>query len=116
NTGSRKSWAAGDATSRAVRLALMVAKGEMGYASVMRAKTWGFYDVLFDGKPFTLPRAYGSYVMENILFKISFPAEFHAQTAVECAMALHPRVRDRIGHIRRITIPTHESPTGTIDK
>ena len=116
NTGSRKSWAAGDATSRAVRLALMVAKGEMGYPSVLSAKTWGFYDVLFDGKPFTLPRAYGSYVMENILFKISFPAEFHAQTAVECAMALHPRVRDRIGHIRRITIRTHESAMRIIDK
>src|SRR5690348_8379585 len=84
NTGSRKSWAAGDATSRAVRLALMVAKGEMGYPSALSANTWGFYDVLFKGKPFTLPRPYGSYVMENILFKISFPAEFHAQTAVEC--------------------------------
>jgi len=116
NTGSRKSWAAGDATSRAVRLALMVAKAEMGYPSALSAKTWGFYDVLFKGKPFTLPRPYGSYVMENILFKISFPAEFHAQTAVECAMALHPRVRDRIGHIRRITIRTHESALRIIDK
>jgi len=116
NTGSRKSWAAGDATSRAVRLALMAAKGEMGYPSVLSAKTWGFYDVLFQGKPFVLQRPYGSYVMENILFKISFPAEFHAQTAVECAMALHPRVRDRIGQVRRITIRTHESAMRIIDK
>ena len=116
NTGSRKSWAAGDATARAVRLALMAAKGEMGYPSVLSAKTWGFYDVLFEGKPFALPRPYGSYVMENVLFKISFPAEFHAQTAVECAMALHPRVRERIGQIRRITIRTHESALRIIDK
>src|SRR5947199_7016870 len=96
NTGSRKSWAAGDATARAVRLALMAAKGEMGYPSVLTAKTWGFYDVLFKGKPFTFQRPYGSYVMENVLFKISYPAEFHAQTAVECAMALHPKVRERL--------------------
>ena len=116
NTGSRKSWAAGDATSRAVRLALMVAKGEMGYPSVLSAKTWGFYDVLFKGKPFAIPRPYGSYVMENVLFKISFPAEFHAQTAVECAMALHPKVRDRLDAIRRITIRTHESAIRIIDK
>src|SRR3954470_1027841 len=88
NTGSRKSWAAGDATSRAVRLALMTLKGEMGYPSALSAKTWGFYDVLFKGKPFILPRPYGSYVMKHVLFKISFPAEFHAQTAVECAVAL----------------------------
>ena len=116
NTGSRKSWAAGDATARAVRLALMAARGEMGYPSVLSAKTWGFYDVLFKGKPFELKRPYGSYVMENVLFKISFPAEFHAQTAVECAMALHPRVRDRIKEIRRITIRTHESAMRIIDK
>src|SRR5437870_10750034 len=116
NTGSRKSWAAGDATARAVRLALMVAKGEMGYPSVLTAKTWGFYDVLFKGKPFAFPRPYGSYVMENVLFKISFPAEFHAQTAVECAMALHPKVRDRLDAIRRITIRTHESAIRIIDK
>jgi 2-methylcitrate dehydratase len=116
NTGSRKSWAAGDATARAVRLALMVAKGEMGYPSVLTAKTWGFYDVLFKGKPFTFQRPYGSYVMENVLFKISFPAEFHAQTAVECAMALHPKVRDRLDAIRRITIRTHESAIRIIDK
>src|SRR6059036_3460609 len=96
NTGSRKSWAAGDATSRAVRLALIAKTGEMGYPSVLTATTWGFYDVLFRGKPFRFPRRYGSYVMENVLFKISFPAEFHAQTAVECAMQLHPEVKDRL--------------------
>jgi 2-methylcitrate dehydratase len=116
NTGSRKSWAAGDATARGVRLALMVAKGEMGYPSALTAKTWGFYDVLFKGKPFAFQRPYGSYVMENVLFKISYPAEFHAQTAVECAMALHPSVRDRIDAIRRITIRTHESAIRIIDK
>jgi 2-methylcitrate dehydratase len=116
NTGSRKSWAAGDATARAVRLALMVAKGEMGYPSVLSAKTWGFYDVLFKGKPLTLSRPYGSYVMENVLFKISYPAEFHAQTAVECAMALHPRLAGRLDAIRRITIRTHESALRIIDK
>jgi 2-methylcitrate dehydratase len=116
NTGSRKSWAAGDATSRAVRLALMVAKGEMGYPSVLTAKTWGFYDVLFKGKPFAFQRPYGSYVMENVLFKISFPAEFHAQTAVECAMALHRQVASRLDDIARITIRTHESAIRIIDK
>src|SRR5499427_7624265 len=116
NTGSRKSWAAGDATSRGVRLAFMASKGEMGYPSVLTAKTWGFYDVLFKGKPFVFQRPYGSYVMEHVLFKISYPAEFHAQTAVECAMALHPRVKDRIDAIRRITIRTHESAIRIIDK
>ena len=116
NTGSRKSWAAGDATSRAVRLALIAKTGEMGYPSVLTAKTWGFYDVLFDGRPFRFERPYGSYVMEHVLFKISFPAEFHAQTAVECAMQLHPRVRDRLADIRRITIRTHESALRIIDK
>jgi 2-methylcitrate dehydratase len=116
NTGSRKSWAAGDATSRAVRLALMTAKGEMGYPSVLTAKTWGFYNVSFKGKPFRFKRAYGSYVMENVLFKISFPAEFHAQTAVECAMALHPQLKGRIDAIRKITIRTHESAIRIIDK
>ncbi|HEV2976465.1 MAG TPA: bifunctional 2-methylcitrate dehydratase/aconitate hydratase, partial [Casimicrobiaceae bacterium] len=116
NTGSRKSWAAGDATARGVRLALMVAKGEMGYPSVLTAKTWGFYDVLFKGKPLVLSRPYGSYVMENVLFKISYPAEFHAQTAVECAMALHPRLSTRLDAIRRITIRTHESALRIIDK
>jgi 2-methylcitrate dehydratase len=116
NTGSRKSWAAGDATARGVRLALMAAKGEMGYPSALTAKTWGFYEVLFKGKPFVFQRPYGSYVMEHVLFKISYPAEFHAQTAVECAMALHPRVRDRIDAIRRIVIRTHESAIRIIDK
>ena len=116
NTGSRKSWAAGDATSRAVRLALIAATGEMGYPSVLTAKTWGFYDVLFKGQPFRFDRPYGSYVMEHVLFKISFPAEFHAQTAVECAMQLHPIVRDRLSDIRRITIRTHESALRIIDK
>jgi len=116
NTGSRKSWAAGDATSRAVRLALMALKGEMGYPSALTAKTWGFYDVLFKGKPFKFTRRYGSYVMENVLFKISFPAEFHAQTAVECAVRLHPEVSDRIGDIRKIVITTHESAIRIIDK
>src|SRR5262245_57613969 len=116
NTGSRKSWAAGDATSRAVRLALMVARGEMGYPSALSARTWGFYDVLFKGKPFAFQRPYGSYVMENVLFKISFPAEFHAQTAVECAMALHPLVGHRLDDIARITIRTHESAIRIIDK
>src|SRR5205823_8641163 len=90
NTGSRKSWAAGDATSRAVRLALISRTGEMGYPSVLTAKTWGFYDVSFRGQEFKFQRPFASYVMEHILFKISFPAEFHAQTAVEAAMSLHP--------------------------
>src|SRR5438094_7310397 len=109
NTGSRKSWAAGDATSRAVRLALIAKTGEMGYPSVLTAKTWGFYDVLFRGKPFRFPRRYGSYVMENVLFKISFPAEFHAQTAGEAAVLLSPEVKDRLDEIKRIETVTHES-------
>lgn len=116
NTGSRKSWAAGDATSRAVRLALMALKGEMGYPSALSAKTWGFYDVLFKATPFKFARRYGSYVMENVLFKISFPAEFHAQTAVECAVRLHPKVKDRIDDIRKVVITTHESAIRIIDK
>jgi 2-methylcitrate dehydratase len=116
NTGSRKSWAAGDATSRAVRLALISMKGEMGYPSVLSARTWGFYDVLFKGNPFKFQRPYGSYVMEHVLFKISFPAEFHAQTAVECAMQLHPQVKDRLDQIQRIVIRTHESAIRIIDK
>jgi 2-methylcitrate dehydratase len=119
NTGSRKSWAAGDATSRAVRLALIAKTGEMGYPSVLSAKTWGFYDVLFKGKPFAFQRPYGSYVMENVLFKISFPAEFHAQTAVEAAMALQ-RELSKAGkstdYIKRITIRTHEACLRIIDK
>jgi 2-methylcitrate dehydratase len=116
NTGSRKSWAAGDATSRAVRLALMTLKGEMGYPSVLTAKTWGFYDVLFKGKPFRFKRPFGSYVMENVLFKISFPAEFHAQTAVEAAIRLHPQVKDRLDAVKKIVITTHESAIRIIDK
>jgi 2-methylcitrate dehydratase len=116
NTGSRKSWAAGDATSRAVRLALITMKGEMGYPSVLTAKTWGFYDVLFRGNAFKFQRPYGSYVMEHVLFKISFPAEFHAQTAVECAMKLHPLVKNRLDQIQRIVIRTHESAIRIIDK
>jgi 2-methylcitrate dehydratase len=116
NTGSRKSWAAGDATSRAVRLALISRTGEMGYPSVLSAKTWGFYDVLFKGKEFGFQRPFGSYVMENVLFKISFPAEFHSQTAVEAAMQLHPVVKNRIEEIRKITIRTHEAAIRIIDK
>ncbi len=116
NTGSRKSWAAGDATSRAVRHALIALTGEMGYPSALSAKTWGFWDVLFRGKPFAFPQAYGSYVMENVLFKISFPAEFHAQTAVECAMKLHPAVKDRIDAIDKIMIETQEPGVRIIDK
>jgi len=122
NTGSRKSWAAGDATSRAVRLALMAMKGEMGYPSALSAKGWGFYDVLFKGQPFKFQRPYGSYVMEHVLFKISFPAEFHAQTAVECAFALHQQIAHRvdtlekIDQIDKIVITTHESAIRIIDK
>jgi 2-methylcitrate dehydratase len=116
NTGSRKSWAAGDATSRAVRLALLAVHGEMGYPSALTAPTWGFFDVLFKGKPFTYPQHFASYVMENILFKISFPAEFHGQTAVECALQLHPAVRDRIEDIEKVVIETQESGVRIIDK
>jgi 2-methylcitrate dehydratase len=116
NTGSRKSWAAGDATSRAVRLALIALKGEMGYPSALTAKTWGFQDAIFRGGTIRLPQPLGSYVMENVLFKISFPAEFHAQTAVEAAMSLHPQVRDRIDQIERIRIETQEPGVRIIDK
>ncbi|OZI57336.1 bifunctional 2-methylcitrate dehydratase/aconitate hydratase [Bordetella genomosp. 4] len=119
NTGSRKSWAAGDATSRAVRLALIAKTGEMGYPSVLSAKTWGFYDVLFKGQPFKFQRPYGSYVMENVLFKISFPAEFHAQTAVECAMTIHDQLvaaGRSVGDIKQIIIRTHEACIRIIDK
>ncbi|HET6206132.1 MAG TPA: bifunctional 2-methylcitrate dehydratase/aconitate hydratase [Terracidiphilus sp.] len=119
NTGSRKSWAAGDATSRAVRLALMARAGEMGYPSVLTTKTWGFYDVSFHGQPFRFQRPYGSYVMENVLFKISYPAEFHAQTAVEAAMTLRGQL-DQLDktadNIRAITIRTHEACLRIIDK
>jgi 2-methylcitrate dehydratase len=116
NTGSRKSWAAGDATSRAVRHALIALAGEMGYPSALSAATWGFYDVLFKGKAFLLPQPFGSYVMENILFKIAYPAEFHAQTAVECAMQLHPLVVARLPEIERIVIETQEPGVRIIDK
>ena len=117
NTGSRKSWAAGDAASRAVRLALQALRGEMGYPSALSAKLWGFQDVLLRGKPLRIPnQGFATYVMENILFKISFPAEFHAQTAVEAALALHPEVKDRLGAIERVTIETQESGKRIIDK
>jgi 2-methylcitrate dehydratase len=119
NTGSRKSWAAGDATSRAVRLALIAKTGEMGYPSVLTAKTWGFYDVLFEGREFKFQRPYGSYVMENVLFKISFPAEFHSQTAVEAAITLHAQLRaagKTVEDISKITIRTHEAAIRIIDK
>jgi 2-methylcitrate dehydratase len=119
NTGSRKSWAAGDATSRAVRLALFSLKGEMGIPGVLTAKGWGFYDALFKGQEFKFQRPYGSYVMEHVLFKISFPAEFHSQTAVECAMSLHEKLK-RMGKtaddIKKISIRTHEAAIRIIDK
>ena len=116
NAGPRKSWAAGDATSRAVRLALLVLKGEIGYPSALTAPTWGFYDVCFKGEQFAFQRPYGSYVMENVLFKISFPAEFHAQTAVEAAVRLHAQVAHRIDDIERIVLTTHESAIRIISK
>jgi 2-methylcitrate dehydratase len=116
NTGSRKSWAAGDATSRAVRLALIALTGEMGYPSALTAPKWGFSDVLFGGTDVTLARPLGSYVMENVLFKISYPAEFHAQTAVEAAMQLHPFVRDRLHDVERVIIETQEPGVRIIDK
>ena len=119
NTGSRKSWAAGDATSRGVRLALMARSGEMGYPSALTAKTWGFYDVSFGGREFKFQRPYGTYVMENVLFKVSYPAEFHAQTAVEAAMKLHSRLASRgldATKIRAITVRTHQACLRIIDK
>jgi 2-methylcitrate dehydratase len=116
NTGSRKSWAAGDATSRGVRHALIAKTGEMGYPSALSAQKWGFCDVLFGGKPLSFPQGYGSYVMENILFKISFPAEFHAQTAVECAMQIHPQLAGRLGDVKEIVIETQEPGVRIIDK
>ena len=116
NTGSRKSWAAGDATSRGVQHALMALKGEMGYPSALSAKTWGFCDVLCRGQPLKLPRPFDSYVMENVLFKISYPAEFHAQTAVEAAIGLHRMVRDRLAEIAKVVITTQESAIRIIDK
>ncbi|HVT72099.1 MAG TPA: bifunctional 2-methylcitrate dehydratase/aconitate hydratase [Lacunisphaera sp.] len=116
NTGSRKSWAAGDATSRAVRLALIALTGEMGYPSALTAGTWGFEHVSFRGRTLHLARPLGSYVMENVLFKISFPAEFHAQTAVECALRLHPQVQGRLDQVERVELTTHESAIRIIDK
>lgn len=116
NAGPRKSWAAGDATSRGLRLAMMVMKGEIGYPGALSAKTWGFYDVSFGGKPFAFQRDYGSYVMEHILFKLSFPAEFHAQTAVEAAVTLHPEVAGRLDAIERIELTTHDSAIRIIAK
>ena len=117
NTGSRKSWAAGDATSRAVRHALFALKGEMGYPSALTAKGWGFQDVLFKGKNVTVPaQGFGTYVMEHVLFKISFPAEFHAQTAVEAAILLHPHVARRLDEVTRVVIETQESGKRIIDK
>jgi 2-methylcitrate dehydratase len=116
NTGSRKSWAAGDAASRGVRLALMAIAGEMGYPSALSAPVWGFQDVLLRGQPLSRPQPFGSYVMENVLFKISWPAEFHAQTAVECALHLHPLVKDRLDDVERIMIETQESGVRILDK
>lgn len=117
NAGPRKSWAAGDATSRAVRLAQIVRDGgQIGYPSVLTAPKWGFYDVLFKGNPFKFQRPYGSYVMEQILFKISYPAEFHSQTAVECAVKLHPQVKDKLDKIEKIVLTTHEAAIRIISK
>jgi 2-methylcitrate dehydratase len=116
NTGSRKSWAAGDATSRAVRHALIALTNEIGYPTALSAKTWGFYDCLFKGERFSIARPLGSYVMEHVLFKVSFPAEFHAQTAVECAIALHPKVKEKLNQIDRIVIETQESAVRIINK
>ena len=116
NAGPRKSWAAGDATSRALKLVLLTQKGQIGYPSVLTAPTWGFYDVQFKGNSFSLPREFDSYVMENVLFKISFPAEFHAQTAVEAAVILHEQVKDKFDEIEKILITTHESAIRIISK
>jgi 2-methylcitrate dehydratase len=116
NTGSRKSWAAGDATSRGVRLALLTMAGETGYPSALTARNWGFYDVSFQGGRFRFPRPYGTYVMENVLFKVAFPAEFHAQTAVECALALHGQVKDRLDEVDKVVITTQEPALRIINK
>jgi len=116
NTGSRKSWAAGDATSRGVRLAMLTLQGEKGYFSAISAKRWGFNDVLFEGKPVSLAQPLGSYVMENILFKIAYPAEFHAQTAVECAIILHAQLKEKLTQIRSIHITTHNAAMRIINK
>lgn len=116
NAGSRKSWAAGDATARAVRLSMITMKGEMGLPSVLTAPQWGYYDVLFKGESFKVNQPFSSYVMENVLFKISFPAEFHSQTAVEVAVTLHEQVKDRIDQIEKIEVTTHESAIRIISK
>jgi 2-methylcitrate dehydratase len=116
NTGSRKSWAAGDASSRAVRLAWLTLQGEMGYPGALTAKKWGFYDALMQGKALKISRPFGTYVMENVLFKISFPAEFHAQTAVECAVLLHPQIKNKLDQIEKIILTTHESAIRIISK
>lgn len=116
NTGTRKSWAAGDATSRAVRLALLAKKGEMGYPSALSAPTWGFYDACFRGMEFLFQRSFDTYVMENVLFKISYPAEFHAQTAIEAAIKLHPIVKNTLDNIEVVELTTHESAIRIIDK
>ena len=116
NTGPRKSWAAGDACRRAVIHALNAVKGVVGYPSALSVPTWGFYDVAFEGKPFEFERPFASYVMENVLFKISFPAEFHAQTAVECALRLHDQVKDRLDQVERIELETQEAAIRIIDK
>jgi 2-methylcitrate dehydratase len=116
NTGSRKSWAAGDAASRGVRLALMAVKGEMGYPAALSAKRWGFYDVLFKGKPFRFQRSFGTYVMENTLFKIPYPTAFHGQSGVEAAIKLHPLVKDRLDDIKRIEVKCHNSSMTILDK
>lgn len=116
NTGSRKSWAAGDAASRGVRLALMAVKGEMGYPAALSAKRWGFYEALFKGKPFTFQRPLGSYVMENTLFKIPYPTAFHGQSGVEAAIKLHPLVKDRLDEIEHIDVKCHNSSMTILDK
>ena len=116
NAGPRKSWAAGDATSRAKQLVLFTMRGQIGYPSAITAKTWGFQDVLFDGKDLIVEQDFNSYVMENVLFKISFPAEFHAQTAVEAAVKLHPEIIDKLDEIEQIKITTHESAIRIISK
>lgn len=116
NTGSRKSWAAGDAASRGVRLALMTMRGEMGYPAPLTAKRWGFYDVLFEGRPFRFQRPFGCYVMENTLFKIPYPTAFHGQSAVEAAIRLHPLVKDRLDEIERIEVKCHNSSMTILDK
>ena len=116
NAGSRKSWAAGDATSRAIRLAMITLSGEMGYPGALSAPVWGFEDVLFDGKQISLPQKFGTYVMENVLFKISFPAEFHAQTAVEAAVTLHPEIIEKLDEVKTVNITTHDSAIRIISK